>query len=434
MPESGHPIDPAVFERPDMRTALIRRDITTVYRILVEHGVRQRRIAELVGQTQSEVSEILTGRQVQSYPVLERIAEGLGVSRGVMGLSYGDDDEGAGTPVDYEVDEDMRRRALLAAGAIALFGAPILGEVLELPERPLSPSPLPKQLSEHDVTALAQLTRTLEREAQFYGGGASVIGPVANRAERLLTVSAADTVRTDLAVTLADLHNVAAWSAFDSHQDDTARYHFARAMTLGNTGDGFQYAKAAYLAGVSTAERGHFNDGIKLMQLGQMRLGEAPKARRMSELAAWLNADMACALARLGERDAARSALTKVRAGWEPPDADDEADMNWVCALAEMYLDRTDIAERLVSSSVRRWGETKDRRQAVLGRITLAQLHVQNGDSGAAHLAHRAISDVRELRSVRSRERLEPLAQALATRSDNDSRELAKIARQAMLT
>jgi hypothetical protein len=32
------------------------------------------------------------------------------------------------------------------------------------------------------------------------------------------------------------------------------RYHFARAMSLGNQGDGVQYAKAAYLAGVSTAE------------------------------------------------------------------------------------------------------------------------------------------------------------------------------------
>jgi hypothetical protein len=39
-------------------------------------------------------------------------------------------------------------------------------------------------------------------------------------------------------VGLADLHNVEAWSAFASHDDDTARYHFARAMTLGNAGDG----------------------------------------------------------------------------------------------------------------------------------------------------------------------------------------------------
>jgi transcriptional regulator with XRE-family HTH domain len=127
------PLDPAVFERPDMRRALASHDIATVYRILVGQGLSQRRLAELVGQTQSEVSEILSGRQVQSYDVLERIAEGLGVSRGVMGLSYGDADEGAGTPVYDEADEDMRRRALLAAGAVALFGRPILGEIRNFP-------------------------------------------------------------------------------------------------------------------------------------------------------------------------------------------------------------------------------------------------------------------------------------------------------------
>jgi transcriptional regulator with XRE-family HTH domain len=126
-----------------MREALARRDITAVYRILVGQGVPQRQLAELVGQNQSEVSDILKGRQVQSYPVLERIAEGLGVSRGAMGMAYVGTDEG--TPLYEDVTEDMRRRALLAAGTLALFGSPLLGEVLELPERPAFPPPLPKQ-------------------------------------------------------------------------------------------------------------------------------------------------------------------------------------------------------------------------------------------------------------------------------------------------
>jgi hypothetical protein len=229
---------------------------------------------------------------------------------------------------------------------------------------------------------------------------------------------------------IADLHNVAAWSAFDSHDDDTARYHFAQAMSLGHAGDGFQYAKAAYLAGVSTAERGHYNDGVKLMQLGQMRLGAAPSGARTQELAAWINADMACALAHMGEADASRSALKKAREGWQPPDSDDEADLNWVAALTEMHLDRTDVAEQLVSSSVQRWNDTRDRRQAVLGRITLAQLHVQVGDSGGPQLAHQAIADVRELRSMRARERLTPLVQALDARPEPQYRELAAAARR----
>ena len=75
-------VDSAIFESQDMLCALATRDIGAVYRILVAHGVSQRYLAELVGQSQSEVSEIISGRQVQSYDVLVRVAEGLGVSAG----------------------------------------------------------------------------------------------------------------------------------------------------------------------------------------------------------------------------------------------------------------------------------------------------------------------------------------------------------------
>jgi hypothetical protein len=141
---------------------------------------------------------------------------------------------------------------------------------------------------------------------------------------------------------------------------------------------------------------------------------------------------MACALARMGEADGARAALSKAHARWQAPDADDDADMNWVCALAEMYLDRTDVAEQLVSVSVQRWSNTQDRRQAVLGRITLAQLHVRVGDSRAPQLTHQAIADVRDLRSGRARERLAPLAKVLDARPEPQYRELAAIARRSV--
>lgn len=75
------------FTHPDMRMALSNRDVGAMFRLLQRHGVSQRRIAALTEQSQSEVSEILAGRRVQSYDVLVRIAEGLGVPRGVMGLA-----------------------------------------------------------------------------------------------------------------------------------------------------------------------------------------------------------------------------------------------------------------------------------------------------------------------------------------------------------
>jgi hypothetical protein len=55
---------PSGLGRPDMREALAVRDIGAVYQLLQRYGVPQRRIAALVDQSQSEVSEIIAGRRV----------------------------------------------------------------------------------------------------------------------------------------------------------------------------------------------------------------------------------------------------------------------------------------------------------------------------------------------------------------------------------
>src|SRR5256885_3235835 len=82
------PISPEEWEKQEMRNALAAREVSTVYRLLRRTGVSQRQIAAMTGQSQSEVSEILKGRQVMAYDVLARIADGLGVPRGYMGLAY----------------------------------------------------------------------------------------------------------------------------------------------------------------------------------------------------------------------------------------------------------------------------------------------------------------------------------------------------------
>lgn len=77
-----------VLERPEFRAALAARDVAAVFHLLKRCGFSQRRVASLTGQSQSEICEILAGRQVTSYNLLVRIADGLGVPRGWMGLAY----------------------------------------------------------------------------------------------------------------------------------------------------------------------------------------------------------------------------------------------------------------------------------------------------------------------------------------------------------
>ena len=79
-------IDPTLYHRDDMRAVLAAHDIAGLYQLLKDAGLTQRDIARLTGQSQSEVSEILTGRRVLSYDLLVRITEGLAIPRELMGL------------------------------------------------------------------------------------------------------------------------------------------------------------------------------------------------------------------------------------------------------------------------------------------------------------------------------------------------------------
>lgn len=369
-----------------MRRALAERDITKVYKILVDNGVAQACIASLVGQKASEVTE------------------------------------------------EMKRRGLLAAGAIALFNRPILGEVLEIPERPPAPTPLPAQLGEADVAAIVEMTTRLDAQAQFYGGCADILTPVAQRAEKLLAVPAADVTKQGMMKAVAGLHNVAGWAAYDSKNHDQARYHFARAMSLGNHGDGYEFSRAAYLAGVSVAEQGDFNDGLKFLQLGRMRLDEAERSERTEALKAWIGADSACMLAHLGHRDKCRVSLAQALDIWRPPDADDAAEMNWLNGLIQMQLGNDDSAERFVATALRHWQGSQDRRSTVLGEITMATLHVRTGDSAGNQRAYQSITQVRELHSKRARERLKPLIIALDERPGEEPQKLTQLARRVAVT
>jgi transcriptional regulator with XRE-family HTH domain len=218
MPDRNRPTRPAQTEEGTVivrrlqvlateraRHALAARDVCSVYRLLTESGVSQRQIADLTGQSQSEVSEILKGRRVMAYDVLVRIAEGLGAQRAWMGLAYDEVAEPAGPAVGEEVvDEDMRRRALLAAASIALLGAPVLGEVLELPTPPNTPTPLPSRLGASDLAAVKELTAQLRTVTRTYGGGADVVTAVANRSRPLMSVPSSKPIKAELGSALAD--------------------------------------------------------------------------------------------------------------------------------------------------------------------------------------------------------------------------------------
>ncbi|MGH3807185.1 MAG: helix-turn-helix domain-containing protein, partial [Pseudonocardiaceae bacterium] len=172
-------IDPTILATPAMRAALTARDISQVYRLLNAAGVSQRTIAALVGQSQSEVSEIIHGRQVQAYAVLHRICTGLGVPVEAMGLCVGAYPGGSPVPEVSEEDEaEVLRRQfdhLFAVTGVAVLGTASsgLGRFLSPTARPPGqPLAVPARIGRADVQAIRELTAAVAETARTVGGQA----------------------------------------------------------------------------------------------------------------------------------------------------------------------------------------------------------------------------------------------------------------------
>ncbi|MGH3868652.1 MAG: helix-turn-helix domain-containing protein [Pseudonocardiaceae bacterium] len=143
-----------------MRAALAARDVGRVYRLLRRVGVSQRRIGALTDQSQSEVCEILKGRQVLNVRVLERIADGLGVPRERIGLSYGKETPDPSS-VAEEMDEDVKRRALVATISTATLGEPLFGMGKPIEPAWASGQVVPAQLDLSHVHMVRAVTERL---------------------------------------------------------------------------------------------------------------------------------------------------------------------------------------------------------------------------------------------------------------------------------
>jgi len=118
---------------------------------------------------------------------------------------------------------------------------------------------------------------------------------------------------------------------------------------------------------------------------------------------------------------------------WTPSRTDPWRDPDGVGARLELARGRLDAAEPFAVASVRRW-EGISERARTLSAVVLATIHVRAGEPRGLQLAHGSVTAAAKLTSVRVRQRLVPLADALEARSDGDHRDLARMARQVATT
>ncbi len=436
------------WNEPEMKRALADRDISSVYRLLRRVGISQRHIAALTGQSQSEVSEILKGRQVMAYDVLARISGGLGIPRGYMGLAY---DPATATsmvgPSDNvlaEEDESVKRRKLLAHGAAVLFGTAVLGgdrgQWLPSPAQ----TPAPSNIGMADVKQVEAATRAMRALDYQFGGGACRDAVVAQLswAQRLLGSSGTEVVRLQLFRALGDLQNLAGWTTFDVGLLDSSRKHFATALEFAKqSGDSSLMSNIMYRIGRVYLHHGDANDALKWFQLGQIAAQDSG-----SELAvAVLCGNEAWAYALMGDDVQAKKLLGRSRdelARANPNETPDWArfynDTDMYATIGTVYNELAAYDPRHAAVAIPAFGQALARYDDSMGRsqaftlTMLATSYLRQGDvDHGIQVGRRALQAASAVKSKRVTDRLKPLEIEAARRSTNpDSRDLAHLIRQ----
>jgi tetratricopeptide (TPR) repeat protein len=401
----------AYWDRPDMRDALARRDIGTVFRLLVDDGVPQREIALITRQNQSEISDIVGGRRVMAYELLERIALSLGIPRGYLGLAY---EESSSPPAQ---DEAAKRVSFLAHAAETVIGQPVFGSA-ERPAHVAEATPVPSRVGLGDVEILNRVLHDLTGLESQFGGGA-VLAAVEGQlrwARGLLGASMRDATRPALFEAVALLHRRASSAAFDMGRLDLARAHLLSALELTQDARNSPLqAMLFYCAGRMEQYHGPPDAALRLFQFGY----PVALASRSSRLCALLEVREARCYAVMGNRDSAERALSlaveNFHAEGELPEwlkFFDEAELLAAVGVTWAELGGWDKAVAALRRSLRHRGDD----YALARSFDLAELatcHLRSGDvDEGVRVATRSLNLVDQLNSRRARDRLAPLERA----------------------
>ncbi|MEV6849236.1 helix-turn-helix transcriptional regulator [Actinoplanes sp. NPDC051411] len=419
-----------------MRLALRNHDLALVFRRLKSHGYSQRNIGELTRQSQSEISDIMSGREVLAYSVLVRIADGLAIPRGYMGL--GNYDHEVHTPVEDALtagvagpDEAEEIRSALKHAAEVMMGT-------SLPEtarwwQPLTESrtPIPNRIGNADVANLEHLTRILRAVDYQNGGGSCRDAVIAQtvHARAMMSAECTDDVRRRLHLAVADLHNLAGWTSFDVGMHSTARMHFSLALEQAKATDNLSLAaNILYRQGRVHLHGGHLDQALRFFQLGQLAAQDADDALTV----AMLHANLGWTHAMMGNRGKALSALG--RAEDEFVRGEDNlpawvaffgaADLSALSGMVHSLLPGEASSEKAIASltvSIEARGDGTAR-STIFELTALSATRLDAGDtSGGVADGSRAVTLAEQVRSVRTIDRLKPLLVAAQAHAGDES-------------
>jgi transcriptional regulator with XRE-family HTH domain/tetratricopeptide (TPR) repeat protein len=435
---------PERWNDPEMKRALADRDIASVYRQLRRIGISQRHIAALTGQSQSEVSEILKGRQVMAYDVLVRISDGLGIPRGYMGLAY---DPVTATSMAVPPtsapageDESVKRRKILAHGAAVMFGTAVLGadrsQWLPSPAQ----TPTPSRIGLADVKQVEAATRAMRALDYQYGGGTCRDAVVAQLswAQRLVGASGKEEVRQRLFRALGDLQNLAGWASFDVGLLDSSLSHFATALECAKqSGDSGLMSNIMNRLGRIYLHQQEPSDALKWFQLGQIAAQDSGSEYSVALMCGY----EAVAYAMIGDNAQAYKLLQRSGDELARAKANSSEVPPWTTCYNieamigltyhELAAVDTRHASTAISALDKAVNNTSDAyaRGRAFNLTAQATCHLMQGDVDLGiQIGQKALLAASEMKSKRVTDKLEPLQIEAARRSTNsDCRELSHL-------
>jgi tetratricopeptide (TPR) repeat protein len=359
-----------------------------------------------------------------------------------LGLAY---DEATAVRVTTTVqdpqtveEESVKRRRFLAHAAAVTMGAGSLVMDSGTWANPTQ-TPAPGQIGMTDVRQVEAATRALRALDYQYGGGFCRDAVVAQLSwgKQMLGASGTELVKDRLSVALADLHNLAGWTSFDTGMIDAARTHFARALELARNGHNDPLvANVLYRMGRVYLHQEASEHALKLFQLGQLAAQQSG-----SELAvAVLCANEAWAYAMQGNAMQAQKLINRTRDEFARADLAsaeswvkffDETDLHAMIGTVHTVLAQTvdpkhtTYAIPALTKAVENYGDDMARSKA-FSLSALAANHLLEGDvDHGVRLGRSALDLAEHLKSRRARDRLKPLGQQAERRNNNaDSREL----------
>lgn len=416
-----------------MQRACASRDVTGIFKMLTDGGLTQHQLADLVGMSQSEVSEVIQGRRkVQGYDVLVRIAEALNIPRGWMGLAYTEQDELTEEPAK-EVDEDVERRNLLAIAGVIMFGTSVFGEPGPLTIRRILIDP-PQRVGMIDVTMYEQTMLQLQNLQRQVGGLATrePLAATATAGEQLLKAEATPEVHQRLRFLVSDVHRRAGWAAGDVGLVDDYREHMHAALDFA-TGDSDRVAQVLCTAGAIEKSLGDSAFALKLLQVGQV----AAKQSTDPQVGAVLGGETVAGYVTAGRPDLAKKELATARSLFADADISKSlpgfaayGNGHGVLASAELKLGNFSAARAEILSALRKRPKG-DAWCNALDTIILATTNMRAGEiREGVQETQRALVLVQRVGSQQLRNRLMPLADELEQRNDSTCRDLAREIRQ----